>query len=618
MFETVQKKKRLIQVVLALIIIPFAFFGLESYTSSMRGSGDDVARVDGVPISQREFDEQLRQQQDRIRAVLGKGFDAGAFDTPEARQALLDSMIGQRLVSSAALGGNLVIGDEALREMILAMPVFRRDGRFDAELYRQLLSAQGMSEPVFEARLRHDAAVSQLSRAIADTAIVSRTAAARQAELEAGRREISEALVPAKPFLERVKVEEAQVRKYYDENSTQFRTPERVRAEYVVLSAEELGRLEAPSESEIKAAYEAKASQYRVEEQRRASHILLKSKDEAEKLLAEVRKAPARFPEAAKKHSQDPGSADRGGDLGFFGRGMMVKPFEDAVFGMKEGEITGPVQTEFGFHVIRLVAVQAGKARPLEEVRGELTAELARQKGQKKFAESAEAFGNLVYEQPDSLRPAAEKLRLEVRRTEWITRGAAPAPLDNPKVQAALFSPDALKARRNTDAIEVAPNVLVAARAAEHQAATQLKFEVVKGEIEALLKGREAARLAREDGAAKLAELQKGGKPALLWSAPRVVGTREAQGLPAEALRGVFGADPRKLPAYVGVARGDEGYAIVRVTRVIAPEARTEAQKAADTVNAQRSAGGEQFGAWVESLRTRAKVEINRASLEKK
>lgn len=616
MFDAVHKNKRLLQVVLAIIIIPFAFFGLESYTGSMRGR-DDVASVDGMAISQQEFGETLRQQQERLRSVLGKGFDVGALDTPETRQGLLDSLVSQRLVSSAAIKGNLAVSDDSLREAILAIPAFQRDGRFDDAIYRQLLRAQGMNEQTFEARMRHDMTVGQLTRAISETAIASRAAAERHAELEGQRREIAEALIPLAPFLARVKLDEPGLKSHYESNLSQFRTPERIRAEYVVLSAEDLGRQEAVSEEELRKAYEARAAQYKVEEQRRASHVLVKTKEEAERVAAEARKLPARFAELAKKHSQDPGSADKGGDLGTFGRGMMVKAFEDAVFRMNEGEIAGPVESEFGWHVIRLTGVQPAKARPLDDVRNELAAELSKQKGAKKFAEAAEIFGNTVYEQSDSLKPAAERLKLPIRATDWIERGAAPAPLDHPKAQAALFSQDALQARRNTDAIEVAPSVLVAARVAEHRPAAQRKFEEVRGEIETLLRRQEAARLAREEGAAKLAELAQGGDAGLKWSAPRTVAVRDRQGLPPEPLRKVFAADPQKLPTHFGVER-DEGYALVRVARALAPEARGEQQKAADLIGAQRRAGAEQFEAWVAALRARAKIEVNRANLEKK
>ena len=620
MFELVTKHKRFIQVAFVLLIVPpFAFFGLESYTRSMRGA-DEVARVEGIPVLQREFEEAKRAQLERLRAIYGRAADPAALETPEMRDALLDALVSQRLVTVAALEARLTLSDDGLREMILANPSFQRDGRFDVAVYRQLLRAQGMNEQAYEERLRHDVVVGQLMQAIAESAIASRAGAEQLVALESQRREVAVALVPAQPFMAQVKVDDARLKAYFDANGTQFAVPERVRAEYLLLSAEELGRQDPVTEDELKAAYEARAKQYGVEEQRRASHILVKSREQAEKLAAEARKTPARFAELAKQHSQDPGSAESGGDLGLFARGMMVKAFEDAVFRMKEGEIAGPVESEFGFHIIRLVAVQSGRSRSFEEVRKELGAELARQKGAKRFAEAAEAFGNLVYEQSDSLAPAAQRFKLAIRQSDWIARQPerAAGPLDHPKVLAALFAQDAIQGRRNTDAIEVAPNVLVAARVAAHQPAAQRKFEEVRSEIEQRLLRQEAAKLAYGEGAAKLALLGKRADAGLKWSAPRAISVRDAQALPPEALRKVFAADAHKLPLHVGIEQGDQGYAIYRVQRVIPPEPRTETQKIADLAGAQRRAGSEQFDAWLASQRTRAKIEFNRANLERK
>ncbi|OGA16151.1 MAG: hypothetical protein A3I63_02610 [Betaproteobacteria bacterium RIFCSPLOWO2_02_FULL_66_14] len=620
MFNLVSNHKRFIQVALVLLIVPpFAFFGLESYTRSMNRA-DELARVDGAPVSQREYEEARRAQLDRMRAIFGRNADASTLDTPEAREAVLDALVLQRVASGAVAKAGITVSDDMLREVIQSNTAFHRDGRFDVATYRQLLRAQGMTEQIYEQRLRQEISVGQLVQAISDTAIVSRTASRQLALLEGQRREIAEAMIPAQQFATQVKIDDAQLKAYYDANGAQFRVPERVRAEYLVLSAENLGRDQAVSEDELKAAYAARAKQYGVEEQRRASHILVKTKAEAEKIVAEVRKTPGRFADLAKRLSQDPGSAENGGDLGFFARGMMVKPFEDAAFKMKAGEVAGPVESEFGFHVIRLDAVQAGHSRSLEEVRKELSGELAKQKGSKHFAEAAEAFSQMVYEQPDSLEPAAQRFKLPIQKTEWLARkGAeAPSPLNQPRVLAALFTQDAITARRNTDAIEVATNVLVSARVVAHQPETQRKFDEVRAEIEQRLRQQEAAKLAHRDGAAKLAQVLKGADAGLKWSPPRMLSVRDAQSMQAAARHGIFAAEAARLPAYVGEERGDQGYAIYRVGRVIAPETRTEAQQSEALANAQRRAGGEQLDAWLASQRSRAKIEINREALERK
>ncbi|MGD9951237.1 MAG: SurA N-terminal domain-containing protein [Burkholderiales bacterium] len=618
MFELIQKRKRLAQVVLVLLVVPFAFFGLESYTGSF-GSRSDVATVNGSSITQQEFAEALRSQRERLRAAFGPGIDLDSLDTPQARRALLEQLISQRLMLDAALRAGLAVGDEELRETIAAIPAFQGEGGFSRSNYEALLRAQNMTPQMFEARLRQDIAQARLTGAVAGTAIVSRTVAARLEALQGERREVQESLVPAQPFLAQVKVGEDEVKAYYEANLAEFQVPARVRAEYLVLSAEQQAGAAQVPEAELRAAYEARAGQFQVSEQRRASHILVKTEEEAKKLAAEVRKAPARFAELAKQHSQDPGSAAAGGDLGFFGRGMMVPAFEDAAFRMKEGEVSEPVKSEFGWHVIRLTGVQPAKARPFSEVREELAAELGRREGNRRFAESAEAFSNMVYEQPDSLKPAAERFGLKLQTSDWLMRtpAASAGVLGNAKLLGALFSDDALQHRRNTDAIEVAPGVLVSARVIEHQPETQRKLEEVRAEIGRMLRAREAARLAQESGTAKLAELRKGGEAGLQWGAAKIVSRRSAQGIPAGALRRIMSADARKLPAYAGAERGAQGYMLYRVTKVLEPEARPDEERSAERQRIAQAAGARQLEAYVASLRERADVEIRAANLEK-
>jgi peptidyl-prolyl cis-trans isomerase D len=452
---------------------------------------------------------------------------------------------------------------------------------------------------------------------VADTAIAPRSVTERLAALEAQKREVSEVRLPAEQYMSRVTLDEAKLKAYYDAHAAEFRTPERVRAEYALLSADALARLEPATDDEVKAAYEARVAQFKGKEQRRASHILVKSKEEADKIAAEVKKNPARFAELAKKNSSDTGSAEKGGDLGWFSSGMM--PFEDAVFQMKkEGDIAGPVQSEFGYHVIRLTGVQAAKVPSFDEMRKDIASDISRQKGAKKFGESAEAFGNLVYEQPDSLKPVAERFKLQLRTTPWIAKSANQelGPLDNPKLLAALFSQDAIQGKRNTDAIEVAPGTLVAARVVEHQPAAQRSFDEVKKDISDSLRKQEAAELARKDGEAKLEQLRKGEDPGIKWSATKAVSRRDAQGLPTELLAPVVAADVSKLPAYVGIPIPQTGYLLMRITRVIDADPK---DKGADfDARAGQLFGASQYEAYLASLRSRADIEVKKENPEKK
>jgi peptidyl-prolyl cis-trans isomerase D len=620
MFDLVQKYKRVIQVFLGLIALTFATWGIESYTR-FRGSADAVATVNGLEIPRREFDEELRRQQEQLRQMFGASFNAEAFDTPEARKLLLDGLVSQRLVSSVALKSQLTVSDEMLFEVIASVPAFQEGGQFSKTAYTSVLRAQSppMSPAQYEGKLRHDLAVQQLALAVGGAAIPSRTVAERLAAIESQKREVSEARITAQQFLPQVKIDDTKLKEYYDANPAEFRRPERVRAEYVMLSADQLVRNEQVSEADLKEAYQQRLAKLTETEQRRASHILVKTRDEADKVAAELKKSPSRFADLAKQQSQDPGSAEKGGDLGWFGRGMMVKPFEEAVFAMKQGETSGPVQSDFGFHVIRVTGVRAAKTRPFEEARAEIEAELKKARAGKRFNEAADTFTNMVYEQADSLKPVAERFKLQVQTTGWIVKSAAQelGALDNPKLLAALFSPEAIQSKRNTDAIEVAPATLVAARVVEHQPATQRGFDEVKQELAEALRRREAATLAQKDGMARLEQLRKGAAAAgLTWSAPRTVSRRDPKGMAPELARQAVAADVSKLPAYVGVPSSEGGYVLLRISKVSEADASERAPDMAQRIGA--TLGTSQYQAYVASLRSRADIELRSVSPDKK
>ena len=632
MFNFIDRHKRLMQILLGLIGLTFATWGIQSYTRFI-GPGTDVATVDGLGISQKEFADQLRRQQDRMRALLGNTVDADRLDTPQIRHAVLESMIQERLVAEQAAKARLTVSDDMLRAVIGAQPAFQKDGRFSRSAYETLLNAQGLTPAMFESRVRSELALGELTGSIQSTAIASRTVAERIAALLAQKREVSQATVPAQQFLSQVKLEDAQLKAYYESHLAEFRVPERVRAEYVVLSPETLGEQIQVSEAELKAAYEEHASEFRTPEERRASHILITvpanatpeqkaaARKKAEEILAEARKDPTDFAALAKKYSQDPGSAAKGGDLGYFERDTMVKPFADAVFAMdKVGQIVGPVETQFGYHIIELTGIQPAKVRPLADVTAQLTAEVRKQKGLQKFNEAAEKFSDTVYEQSDSLKPAAQRFGLTVKTTGWVVRGANPdlGELNNPKLIGALFSSDSLQHHRNTDAIEVAQNELVSARVVAHEAAREPKFEEVKERIARELKQQEAAKLARQAGEAALAQLRKGAAPDLKWAAAKQVSRLDPQGMPPQALDEVMAADASKLPAYVGMQQDAAGFVIYRISQVIAAPPGSKQQQAGELLQAQRAAGAEEFAAYLAALRAGADIKIHDKNLEKK
>jgi len=330
----------------------------------------------------------------------------------------------------------------------------------------------------------------------------------------------------------------------------------------------------------------------------------------ADELLAQLRKSPKSFAEVARKNSQDPGSAAKGGDLEYFGRGAMVKPFEDAVFAMKEGQISDVVESDFGFHIIQLTGIKAPKAPSFESMRPQLEADLRKQQAQRKFAELADSFTNGVYEQSDSLKPVADKLKLTVQQAKGVTRmpGSVPA-LANPKLLQSLFSDDAVSKRRNTEAVEVAPNTLVSARITQYHAAAVRPFDEVKDNVKRQFVADKSAELARAEGAAQLAAWKD--QPAQAQVGAAIVVSRDQpQAQPQALLDAALRADPAKLPAVIGVDLGAQGYAVARVNKIVPREAQ-EPQKAEQTRQQFAQLWGQaEAQAYLAALKAQFKAEI--------
>jgi peptidyl-prolyl cis-trans isomerase D len=626
MFDAVRNSKRIVQVFLALIILPFAFFGVDSYLGGVN-SGDDVAKIGDVKITQQQFQQALRDQSERLRTQLGEKFDAKLLDAPEARTAIIDDLINQRLLMIEANKKGLFVSDDAIRRTIGSIDAFKIDGKFSSERYEAALRAQGMTPAGFEAQLRQDLTLQQLAGAIGQSGVLAHTVSDRMLALQTEKREVMELRLGLDSYLDKVKLADGAARKFYDENSKQFELPEQAKAEYVVLSMETIGAQLAVTEAEIKAWYDGHKAQFQQAEERRASHILIaseklgkdKAKARAEEVLKEVRKNPAGFADLAKKNSDDPGSASKGGDLGFFAHGMMVKPFEDATLALKEGEISDIVESDFGFHIIKLTGIHAAKEKPLSEVRGQIEEDLKKAAASRKFAEAAEAFSNTVYEQPDSLKPVAEKFNLSIKQSDWLARQADPAngPLGNVKLLAALFSEDSIKNKRNTEAVEIASNTLVAARLIDYKPAALQPFDGVKGTIESMLKRQEAQALAKKDGEARLEALKKG-EDKLSWSAAKSVSRIDSRLIPPAAVPAVFRMDTAKLPAYTGVELPGSGYALFKLSKVNAGEAIDEANRRAMLDQLGKLGAQEDVRLYLAALRGRYKVEINKAALETK
>jgi peptidyl-prolyl cis-trans isomerase D len=592
MFDFVRKHNRIMQVLLFLLIFPsFVLFGLEGY-NRFREKGEAVAKVDGREIVQGEWDAAHKQEVDRLRQQM-PNVDAKLLDSPAAKYSTLERMVRDRVLAAAAAHEKLVTGDQRLARELQNDPTIAAlrgpDGKLDMAKYRQLVGAQGMTPEMFEAGVRADLSSKQVLAGIGGTTLVTPAQARLALDAFLERREVQIARFAPADYASQVHPTDAELETYYKEHQAQFQSPEQANIEYLVLDTDAIKKGVTVSEQDLKTYFEQNTARIGGQEERRASHILIavpkgaaaadkqKARAKAEEVLALAKKSPDSFAELARKYSQDPGSAAHGGDLDFFTRGAMTKPFEDAVFSMKKGEIAGPVETDFGYHVIKLTDIKEPKQRSFDQMKPELEAEMKKQLAQRKYAESADAFTNGVYEQSDSLKPVADKLKLPIQTASHVTREPAPGatgPLANPKFLAALFGPESVEKKRNTEAVETAPNTLVSGRITQYTPARTLPFAEVKDRVRAQLVADRSAELARKDGAAKLAAWKAAPAGANL-PAPVVLSRVDPQKEPPQVVEAALSADPSALPAWAGVDLGKEGYAVVKVGKIlprVAPE----------------------------------------------
>ena len=627
MFDFVRNNTKIMMGLLFLLIIPsFVMFGLEGY-SRFNDQGATVAKVNGNKISQGEWDAAHKREVDRLRSSM-PNIDVKMFDTPEAKYATLERLVRDQVVAAAAKKLQLVASDTKLARELQSIPAIAAlrspDGKLDMERYKQLVASQGMTPEMFEMQMRADISNQQVIQGVQASAFatLAQTQTAMNAFMQ--RREVQIVNIPAADFLSKVNVSEADIQAYYDKNSNKFQSAESADIEYVILDIESLRQTIVLNEQDLKSYYEQNLQRLSSKEERRASHILItaaKDAPEAEKkaarakaeeLLKAVKAKPTSFAEVARKNSQDPGSAVKGGDLDFFGRGAMVKAFEDAAFSLKKADISDIVESEFGYHIIQLTDIKAPKAQSFESLRPSLEADLKKQQAQRKFAEMAETFSNTVYEQSDSLKPVAEKLKLTVQKASKVARNAeALNPqsknlLSHPALLQALFSDASLQKQRNTEAIEVAPNTLVSARVVKHQPAATLALTEVKDLVKRNLTQDKAAEMAKAQGEQKLANLKTSaeGLPNAI-----VLSREKSQRQLPQVVEAVLKADPNKLPAVSGVDLGAQGYAVIRVTKVLPPEDNQALMKQAQQQFTQLWGSAETL-AYLAELKSLMKAEI--------
>ena len=631
-FRTFAQNRVVRWIFILFLVVPFGLFGIDAYLNRV-SSSEAMAHVGSARITQFEYEQALRRQADIYRQQFRGNFDQSLMDNPEVRRAVLDQLVAEKLVQIGSERAGVRIPDKALADRIAAEPFFQENGAFSKSKYEEIAKSQGLTPPGLDERLRQDYRLQQFRGSIAETAFVPNATLDNFIRLAEQTREVSVVNFAPEAYLAKVKVTPEQVKAYFDGHPAEFTQPERVRVEYAELSVDALAAKAAVPADELKKFYDdgMARNQWGKPEQRKASHVLISvapdakeadakaAEAKAQAIADRLRKAPKTFADVAKKESQDPGSAVNGGELPAFGRGEMVKPFEDAAFAAKKGEIVGPVKSDFGYHVIMVTDIRPAQVKSLAEATPEIEATLKKQVAQRQFAESAEAFSNTVYEQAASLKPAADAAKVPVLTSPWIVKGqgAQVLALNNPKLIAEIFSDDAIKAKRNTSAVEVGPNMLVSAHVIEHKPAELRALEQVKGDIERRLQRQEALKMAKAEGEAKLKELEAGKDAGLKWPAALAVNRQKPGGLPPQVIDRAFKADTKKLPVYAGVET-PSGYSVVQVSKVIKPEKIDEAQRTALAGQLRNALAATELDSTLGSIRERVGVTVKKGALDPK
>ncbi len=627
MFESIRKHSKIVMVFLFLLIIPsFVLVGIDSNYFSEKSPV--VARVDGQKINQTDWDNAHRMETDRIRAQ-SPSVDPKLLDSPSARYATLERLVRDRVLTASAQKMHLVTSDARLARSLQEIPAIaglkRPDGMLDADAYRALVAAQGLTPEGFEANVRRDISINQVMGGVMGTAFATDAQVKLALDALYERREIQVARFNASDFAAKVTPTDADLEAYYKAHPAQFQQIEQAAVEYLVLDLDSVRASITLGEDDLRTYYKENVGRMVGKEERRASHILInaakdaptadreKAKARAGELLAQVRKNPASFAELAKKYSDDKGSAVAGGDLNFFARGAMVKPFEEAAFALKKGEISDVVESDFGYHIIELTDIKTPRQPSFEELRPTMESELKQQQAQRKFAEVAESFTNSVYEQADSLQPVAEKLKLKVLTATGVTRSPAPGakgPLANAKFLEALFSADSLENKRNTEAVEFGPSQLVSGRVTAYTPARLLPLDEVRARVRTLYVAEKSAELARKEGEAKLAAWKAAPGSATGLASATEVSREQSHNLPRPIVEAVLRAPADALPSWTGVDLGSAGYAVVKISRVIpreAPDAQRAQQERQQYLQWLATAEGT---AYYELLKQRFKVQI--------
>jgi len=617
--------------VAGVIILVFAVWGIGSYFEGV--SEIIVATADKIEINQQTYQQAMSDRRRRLVQMMGRNVDAELFSSTAFKRQVVEELIDTTLQNETLHASGFRISDAQLAALIQNTAVFHTDGQFDRDRYELLVQNAGMTIQGYESYQRQQGVVDQLVRGLGQSAIVSGNSIDKAWKLLDQRRIASYTTLEFDNFLDDIQVSEAAIEKEYQANLDGYFEPASIQVDYLKLSVEDLGAKLDVDEADILRMYEDNPDRYRQPGSRSVSHILLSvSPDAADAQIDQVRRSASEivararggesFASLAEVNSDDKGSAKRGGELGVIRPGTMVKPFEDAVFEMIEGEISEPVRTQHGFHVIRLDRITESTVQSLDQVRSEIEAEVRRLRAEEQFNELAEILGSTVFEQPDSLEPAADYLGVKVMRSEWFTQDAGTGIAEFQRVRDVAFGNEVLIDGLNSELIEIDQDNLVAVRKVDYRARRQLDLDEARPELEKRLRAVEASDRMEKAGEDLVARLKSGADWDELLIAHKLARVRlpEATETLLEPLeqvvaRVVYAA---LVPLSGQIAYGGERisparYAIYRLERVEFGDpanASKEDRLGVEKVLLSRW-GGEMVIGWRQGLRQVAKVQIH-------
>ncbi|MHB0804744.1 SurA N-terminal domain-containing protein [Stutzerimonas nitrititolerans] len=598
--------------IIGIIVVLLALTGFEAIFNSS-GNARNAAEVNGEEISLDELNQAVNMQRRQLMQQLGSDFDASLFDDKLMRDSALGALIDRTLLLQGARDADFAFSQAALDQLILQTPEFAVDGVFNAARFDQVIQQMGYTRMQFRQLLEQEMLIGQLRAGISGSGFVTDQQIERFAQLERQTRDFASITVAADSSA--VQVSDEETRQYYEANTERFRSPEQVVLEYVELNKEAYFDEVDASEEELQELYRQQIGN--LAEQRRAAHILIEvdgtsdaeAKAQLEEIAAQLA-AGGDFATLAKEHSDDPGSANEGGDLGYAGPGVYDPAFEDALYALKEGQVSAPVRSEFGWHLIKLLGVQSPEVPSFESMKPELERELKAQQVEQRFVEVTKELENLAFESADLEQPAQE-LGLTVKSTEPFGREGGEGIAANRQVIQAAFSDEVLMDRANSSVIELDPDTVVAVRIKQHLEPEVQAFEAVRDGIFEQLQHSKAAEQARSEGEKLLATLREGGEVEGQWQSVEAA-TRGQDGVAPAVLQTVF-----RMPkpegessTFSGVTLASGDYVVIRLNGVSEPDGELSAEEKQNYRRFLASRSGQQdFAAYREKQHAEAKIE---------